>query len=348
MTSPSEDFKKKLLEPIDKLFNEALNSYDPPAPSAGNLSAQAPEMTSGEFLDDVGPKPKPRQFTPGKVDEVALEEALFAVNGLVGLHAAKRAIHRLANFARIEAERRRLKLPQSQVGFHCVFSGSPGTGKTSLARLLGKILHALGLLKRGHTIEVDKSGLVGGYLGQTPMKVEEAFKRADGGVLFIDEAYSLSHDDEDLYGKEAIDTIVKMMEDKRDSIVVVVAGYSKQMRKFIESNPGLRSRFNRNLHFDDYDAEQLLAIQKQMIRSSGFEASGGFDLRTELMWQKLYTDNLTGDANARMVRSVIELVLENQASRLVEMNRKERHELCQLLPEDLDNVEDRLRKDYND
>jgi SpoVK/Ycf46/Vps4 family AAA+-type ATPase len=219
---------------------------------------------------------------------------------------------------------------------------------TSFARLLGKILKALGLLESGHTIEVDKSGLVGEYLGQTPMKVERVFDDADVGVLFVDEAYSLSHDKEDLYGREAIDMIVKLMEDRRDRVVVIVAGYSQEMRNFIASNPGLRSRFNRTIRFDDFDEAELLAIQKQMLRSSGFDASDGFLLRSELLWQKLYRERLTGDANARMVRSALEIVLENQAARLMRMPKKERHELCELESVDLDCVESQLRESDND
>lgn len=297
-----------MLAPIESLFKEALDGGDPPV-STGGRNRQALEI---DVLDNTASSTQADQLKLsslrlGKVDEMALEEAMHALNGMVGLHSAKRAIHRLADFARIESERRKLKLPQSQVGFHCVFSGSAGTGKTSLARLLGRILHALGLLKSGHTVEVDKSGLVGQYLGDTPMKVERAFDQADGGVLFIDEAYSLSHDKEDLYGCEAIDGIVKQMEDRRDRVVVIVAGYPNEMRHFIDSNPGLKSRFNRMIHFDDFDADELLTIHKQMIRSSGFEASDGFVMRSELMWKALERDRLTFEGNARMVRSSLEI-----------------------------------------
>lgn len=345
---PSDDFKRKLLEPIDELFKDALDSHAPPN-LAGGRNWQLPGADPFGYGETSDSKPKKKvERTPGKVDEASLREALYAANGLIGLNSAKQSIHRLANFARIEAERRRLKLPHSQVTFHSVFTGSPGTGKTSFARLLGKILHALGILRRGHTVEVDKSGLVAEYLGQTPMKVEAAFDRADGGVLFVDEAYSLTHDKEDLYGREAVDMIVKLMEDRRDRVVVVVAGYQKEMRQFIQSNPGLRSRFNRTIRFDDYDDTELLAIQKQMIRRIGFEASEGFNLRSELMWQKLYKDNLTTDANGRMVRNALEIMLENQAGRLVRKPENERHELCELLPEDLDEVEQKLRENHED
>jgi len=344
MTTPSDEFKRKLLAPIEELFREALGNPPPPVSSGGRNYQPPPAPGDEDWSEPDIPQPQRSRATkPGRVDEAALEEAMQAVNGLVGLRSAKRSIHRLADFARIEAERRRLKLPQSRVGFHCAFTGSPGTGKTSMARLIGKIMKALGLLQSGHTVELDKAGLVGGYLGQTPLKVRSAFDRADGGVLFIDEAYSLSHDTEDLYGLEAIDGIVKLMEDRRDRVVVIVAGYTKEMQQFIASNPGLRSRFSRTFSFDDFDAEELLSIQKQMLRSSGFEASEGFLLRCELLWQTLYRDRLTFDGNGRLVRSAMEVVLENQAARLARKPKKERHEFCELMPEDLDGVEHHLR-----
>lgn len=349
MTSPSEEFKQKMLAPIEDLLKEALDGGLPPAPMGGrNWQMPGTDLFGAGLFGPQAKRPKATKQKPGVVDEAAFREAMHVLNGMVGLQSAKRAIHRLADFARIESERRRLKLPQSQVGFHCVFSGSAGTGKTSLARLVGKLLHALGLLKHGHTIEVDKSGLVGQYLGDTPLKVKRAFDEADGGVLFIDEAYSLSHDKDDLYGCEAIDGIVKLMEDRRDRVVVIVAGYPKEMRKLIDSNPGLKSRFNRQINFEDFDDRELLAIHKQMIRSSGFDASSGFLLRSELMWQTLYQDRLTFDGNARMVRSSLEITYENQARRLVQTSKRERYELCELMPEDLDGVEQQLRENYHD
>lgn len=337
-----------MLAPIETLLKDAMKEGNASAPQGGR-NIEPPILGGGETKSGgdhantsigIG--------RVGKVDDESYEQTLYRVNGLVGLQSAKQSIRRLADFARIESERRRLKLPQTEITFHCVFTGSPGTGKTSFARLLGKILYSLGLLESGHTVEVSKSGLVGGFLGQTPLKVEEVFDKADGGVLFLDEAYSLTHDDEDLYGKEAIDMIVKLMEDRRDRVVVVVAGYPKQMREFIASNPGLRSRFSRTIFFEDFDAGELFAIQKQIIRSSGFDGSDGFFLRSELLWQKLYEERLTHDSNARLVRSAMELVLENQAARLTRTPRRERYELCELVSDDFDGVETQLRSNHDD
>ena len=349
MTSLSEPYKRRMLAPIETLLKGAIDEGTPSRPNSGGRNIEPPIFDEEDPTFESNHSYAPaRSGHVGKVDKEAYEQTLYRMNGLIGLQSAKQSIRRLSDFACIESERRRLKLPRSEITFHCVFTGAPGTGKTSFARLLGKLLHSLGLLESGHTIEVSKSDLVGGYLGQTPLKVKKVFDHADGGVLFLDEAYSLTHDDQDLYGKEAIDMIVKLMEDRRDRVVVIVAGYPKQMREFIASNPGLRSRFSRTIFFDNFDAEELYSIEKQMIRSSGFDGSDGFFLRSELMWQKLYEQRLTHGSNARLVRSAMDIILENQAARLNRIPRKKRHELCELIADDLDGVETQLRWNHDD
>lgn len=347
MTSLSEEFKKRMLAPIEDLFREALDGSTPPLPARGGRNCDVPntfiDHDSGEREKRNAPRKKSKQVG---VDEKALCAAMQELNAMIGLRSAKAAIERLSNFARVESERRLQKLPSSELALHCVFSGSPGTGKTSAARLLGKIFKALGLLESGHTVEASKSTLVGKFLGETPHLVEKAFDEADGGVLFIDEAYALARGQEDFYGTEAIDAIVKLMEDRRDRVVVVAAGYSKEMRQFVESNPGLRSRFSRFIYFADYSTEELNRILKQFCIGRGFEPTDGFLLRSELLWEKLVKLNLTGNANGRLVRNSFERVLENQAARLVNRTKHEYEpiELCQLLPEDWDGVEDNLRE----
>ncbi len=348
MTSLSEDFKKRLLEPIDKLFKEAVDGLGP-APASGGRNWQVPDMLGGTpGAKDPKPAKTVKKAKPGKVDETALREAMTELNSLIGLRSVKQALARLTQFARIESERRRLKLPSTGITFHAVFAGSPGTGKTSVARLLGQILKALGLLERGHTIEASKSMLCGQFLGQTPHLVKEAFDKADGGVLFIDEAYSLVAGDEDMYGREAIDSLVKLMEDLRDRVVVIVAGYDAEMGKFVNSNPGLRSRFTRNIFFPDYSSTELHAILKQTCISKGFDVSQGFLLRSELIWEELVKQGLTADANGRLVRTAFECLLENQAMRLELLRRTEPHQLCELLPEDWDHVEERINENCHD
>ncbi|MGJ8650846.1 MAG: AAA family ATPase [Opitutaceae bacterium] len=348
MTSPSEDFKKKLLAPIDELFKEAVDGLGPPSASGGR-NWQMPEIygvTAGSTKPSADKRSKKAKL--GKVDEAALREAMTQLNSLIGLTSVKTSLHRLTQYARIESERRRLKLPSSGITFHTVFAGSPGTGKTSVARLLGKILKSLGLLEDGHTLEVSKADICGKYLGETPHLVKEAFDKAEGGVLFIDEAYSLLAGHEDQYGREAIDAIVQHMENQRERVVVIVAGYPAEMRKFVNSNPGLRSRFTRNVFFPDYSADELHSIMKQLCLSKGFETTQGFLLRSEIAWGKLVKQGLTSDANGRLVRSAFEYLLENQAIRLAQLKRNEPHQLCELLPEDWEHVEEHIEDNHHD
>jgi SpoVK/Ycf46/Vps4 family AAA+-type ATPase len=350
MTSLSDDFKKKLLAPIDELFKEAQDGLGP-APEAGGRNWQIPDtfgLYSSGSKNNASHKQRSKKANLGKVDEAVLREAMAELNSLIGLSSVKSNLQRLTQYARIESERRRLKLPSTGITFHTVFSGSPGTGKTSVARLLGKILKTLGLLEKGHTVEVSKAQLCGAFLGQTPHMVKDAFDEADGGVLFIDEAYSLVAGDEDMYGREAIDAIVKLMEDRRDNVVVIVAGYDAEMRKFVHSNPGLRSRFTRNIYFPDYTADELNMILKQVCISKGFEVTQGFLLRSEIIWGTLVERRLTADANGRLVRSAFEHILENQAIRLTKLKRTEPHHLCELLPEDWDFVEERIQENSHD
>lgn len=348
MTFPSDEFKRKLLKPIEDLFRDAMEGIQPTDAGGRNYQRMEPP---GKMLSSFSP-PKParpsRKLKTGSVDEAALREAMIELNSMIGLSSVKRSINRLTKFARIESERRRLKLPSSDIRFHCVFSGSPGTGKTSVARLLGRILKALGLVENGHTVEVSKAGLCGQYLGQTPHMVQQAFDEADGGVLFIDEAYALNRGEDDLYGGEAIDAIVKLMEDRRDRVVVIVAGYHAEMRTFIRSNPGLRSRFSRNVFFPDYTAEELHAILKQHCLSRGFEPTQGFLLRSELLWQSLVKRGLTSEGNGRLVSNAFDHILENQAIRLSKLEKVQAHELCHLLPEDWEHVEELIKENQHD
>ena len=192
------------------------------------------------------------------VDSDKLKKYLDELNSLIGLVNVKKELNSLINFVKLQRLRGQRGLNIPTISLHMVFTGNPGIGKTTVARLMSKILFELGYLSKGHLIETNRAGMVAGYLGQTALKTEEIVRQAVGGVLFIDEAYSLANDDD--YGQEAIDTLLKLMEDYRDNLVVIVAGYPQLMEKFIASNPGLASRFNKYIEFHDYSREELLQI----------------------------------------------------------------------------------------
>ena len=218
-------------------------------PPADGGEKKAPEAAEQKQEDTAKAPPKEN-----------IEDLQKELDSYVGLSAVKREVKDLINLAAVERLRRQHGLPTADMSLHMVFSGNPGTGKTTIARLMARVYHSLGILSKGQLVEVDRSGLVAGYVGQTAIKTRKVIDSALGGVLFIDEAYALNGGGANDFGQEAIDTLLKAMEDHRDDLVVIVAGYDGLMDEFIHSNPGLESRFNRFLHFADYTAEELLAI----------------------------------------------------------------------------------------
>ena len=246
----------------------------------------------------------------------------------------KREVNNLINMATVFKRREEMGLPNADFSLHMVFTGNPGTGKTMIARLMARIYRSLGILSKGQLVEVDRSGLVAGYVGQTAIKTSKVIEKALGGVLFIDEAYALNGKGDNDFGQEAIDTLLKAMEDHRDDLVVIVAGYDGLMEKFIQSNPGLESRFNRYLHFDDYTLDEMLEIFKMQCRKSQYALSPDAEQDVK---DFIYDENADGVTfgNARGVRNLFEQILTAQANRLAKMESFTKDDLMTLTRDDV-------------
>lgn len=295
----------------------------------------------------VGPASKPDESagaqatappTLGTVDnehtpKKTLEELFAELDELIGLKPVKRELRRVADLITVERLRRERELPVAAQSRHLVFTGNPGTGKTTVARLVAQIYRALGVVARGHLVETDRAALVAGFIGQTAGRVTEVVDAAMDGVLLIDEAYALIRGDDRDFGREAVDTLVKLMEDRRERLVVIVAGYPQEMDDFINSNPGLRSRFPRVIHFPDYSTDELLAIFEMLAGRVHYELTEGARDRVREHFDAV--GRATGFGNGRLARNLFEEACAEQASRVVQIDDVSRDDLVYLTSEDI-------------
>lgn len=264
-------------------------------------------------------------------DLAKIKEELY---GLVGLKSVKQTIEEICAFVQIQKRRQRVNLVTESQVLHMIFKGNPGTGKTTVARILARLFKELGVLPKGHLVEVERADLVGEYIGHTAQKTREQLKKATGGILFIDEAYSLARGGSKDFGKEAIDALVKGMEDNKDSLILILAGYKQEMQRFLEINPGLRSRFPIHIDFPDYTTGELLSIADLMLKKRQYylDKGGREELRLIIEAQSRQHQH---SGNARLVRNLIERAIRLQAVRLVEKEHVTRDELMAITREDV-------------
>lgn len=276
------------------------------------MRQQQTELTQDEINTD-----KYLQEALEEISKITTEDdPIQDLNSLIGLESVKDSVSTLANFVKIQQKRIEKGHKQIELSYHCVFVGNPGTGKTTVARLLASIYRDLGVIKSGHLIEVDRSALVGEYIGQTAIKTNKVIDSAIEGVLFIDEAYTLSTGTNADYGNEAIATLLKRMEDDRDRLVVILAGYPENMHNFIDSNPGLQSRFNRYIEFEDYTEDELIAIFNSSITRHDYKITEAAQVRIKEVIKSAVASKDENFGNARFVRNLFEKTIENQANRL--------------------------------
>ena len=269
-----------------------------------------------------------------KKDEEPEEDPMETLDKLIGLGSIKDDVKELTAFVKVQKARQEQGLKSVPVSLHLVFTGNPGTGKTTVARIIAKIYKQIGVLSKGQLVEVDRSGLVAGYVGQTAIKTTEQIKKAMGGVLFIDEAYSLSQKD-DAFGQEAIDTILKAMEDNRKDLVVIVAGYTEPMKKFVESNPGLKSRFNKYIEFPDYSVDELEKIFYMNCKKYDYKVEDDVKHQIRALITSRKMGSIENFANAREIRNLFEEIITNQAKRVSTLESPTNDDMMTICLDDL-------------
>ena len=346
--NPAEEDLEKAKQELMQIFEETERltkaSMEPftsdKTPGSGSGNSQGTD----ERLSQKANGQPDRQAEAQAAKEAAEAEAepetdpMEELDSLIGLKAIKHDVKELIAFVKIQKLREENGLKSAPVSLHLVFTGNPGTGKTTVARIIAKLYKQIGVLSKGQLVEVDRSGLVAGYVGQTAIKTRQKIEEAMGGILFIDEAYALAKEGQD-FGQEAIDTILKAMEDNRSDFVVIVAGYTEPMQQFIESNPGLKSRFNKYIEFADYTMEELTGIFQSFCDKYDYVIDEENLERVTNLLRIKRAETLENFANAREVRNLFEQIITNQARRLNEMDNPTIEDMRTLLYEDLFDTE---------
>ncbi len=329
MADRKDEIISEQIEIIRRMTEKNLGSV------GDDIASALGEKKEVHTAKSAGKEAKKKEEQEEKEAPETLESLLAELDGYIGLSEVKEEVKSLINLAKIYSLRKKNDLPVADMSLHLVFSGNPGTGKTMIARFMARVYHTLGILSKGHLVETDRAGLVGGYVGQTALKSAKVLEEATGGVLFIDEAYTLTSKSENDFGQEAVDTVLKYMEDHRDDIVVIVAGYTEPMRRFITSNPGLESRFNKYVDFADYSADEMLEIFRLNCRKSRYELT---EEATEKVREALAA--AAADAcrfgNGRGVRNLFEKILSAQANRVAPMENVTRETLVTIEESDVE------------
>ena len=282
---------------------------------------------------------KKNNMTKLVVEKKESTNAILAeLDSLVGLDEVKRDVRVLASFIQVNNLRRDRGLKAPAISKHLVLTGNPGTGKTTVARLISRIYYSIGAIPKNNFVETSRAGLVAGYVGQTALKTQDVIEKAMGGVLFIDEAYSLVSDSKNDYGSEAIDTLISAMENNRDNLVVIVAGYEEPMQQFIGSNPGLSSRFNRYLHFKDYDSEELMSIFLKLCEENEYILQEQAESAIHKFLKNVYARRCKDFGNARTVRNIFEKIIAYQAERIISLDSIDDDDLLELTLADVENA----------
>ena len=334
-----------MIDGLKSMYNDFYGTGDDSglelhADTSGSRPAAVDPVIETEVVSEEAPHTQyatqpDKEAKPKEPEKSGMEE----LEELIGLETVKHDVKEMIGLAKVRKMREEKGMKEVPVSLHLVFLGNPGTGKTTVARILAKLYKEIGILETGQLVETDRSGLVAGYVGQTAIKTQKKIEEAMGGVLFIDEAYMLNQEGEN-YGQEAIDTILKAMEDHRDKFIVIVAGYTDLMKDFVESNPGLKSRFNKYFEFKDYTVDELQQIFEMQCRKYQYKLTDEADAAVKEEIVKLEKAKGENFANAREVRNLFEKIITNQAARISELDNIDEETLMTVTMEDLKDLDD--------